>query len=746
MNGYAKGGDITSALAKLAKLLSKGSEEAVPAVEKASQYAVVKPDGSVFGAPFDYRVSANHIAENLNQKLPGHSVQEIPADLSTLSKYTPSAPAAEAPQLSPDDVNRLMTESGGGTYKPGMAEGGSFDPIASAAERVRGQSSPGSPGVSGAVKDAVDALKGYLAGSRQEFGQEADKSRMSQIEDHADGGTTGVSTEHEQKPAGLAKRFGVRVAEQAYGLDSEGNPALGGRAWTQGQGGTPMGFLDEMAAIPHNMLSLMHTTRSLDPIRKHLPGNEEGQAAEDSFFNSVDPQWSKDAAGRLDRLRSSMNREYSVGEAHTFPEHLTDAAASLVSPVPMAAEGKEAGAAGRLLEMTVPLRPRTLKNAATDSVILGGTSTGIDNLTQRLQSLRAQAQPQGGGQADPEQFSHDMGVQPEESRDIHNNHDMIPLVGEDGHVVFGVDPQTFGVGGMVGMAPINYSSQLGGGAPQATPPPMPAGVAPMAGGMNFSPMTPHAAPPQAMQRMQMPIQQRVPMMRGPMTMRRAAGGMVKPPTRNFKPPVLGHVQSPLGQAIQNKGNAGRYAGGMGLAPARPPRIPVQGMFRNIDQGLKDKKSQLLALGGSLGQPDQQNQGQGPDQGQSKDHIHQVVETALGHLNGMDISSAAAVLRSSPEAMSHPDIAAVENALRNATGITPATKTLNQLSQAGSESAAPQMQHLLPPLQSPGGGQPPGAAQPPGASGMPPGPQGSAGPSRPQSNNIGAPQPPLGSPG
>lgn len=700
INGYAKGGDITSALAKLAKLLSRGSEQAAPAIDRSvsmpslsdvsggsgrsaprdprmeqlqslvtnqptdggyNQWAVVKPNGETHGAPFEFKGSALHVADGLNRQLPGHTVQALPTDLAPLDRFTPRAPTVDPMRkATADEIDQLLSSG----QSPGMAEGGSFDPVSYAVQRVRGQSSPGSPGISGALRDALESLKSYFSGTQKQVAQDRDQAIMSQTEDHADGGTTGVSTDHEK--AGLGKRFGVRVMEQAYGLDDQGKPALGGRAWTQGQGGTPAGILDEVASVPHNLLNLMHTTRSLDPIRKHLPGNAEGQAAEDSFFDRVDPQWSKDAADRLDRLRSSMNREYGVGEAHSFPEHMTDAAASLVSPVPMAAEGKEAGAAGRLLEMTMPLRPRTLKNAATDSAVLGGVGTGIDNLTQRLQRLRAQSDQQGGSgqQVDPEQFSHDMGVQPEDERPIHNNHEMVPLVGDDGNIVFGVDPKTF-----------------------------------------------------------------------------AAGGMVKPPTMNFKPPVLGHAQSPLGQAIQNKGNAGRYAGGMGLAPARPPRIPIPGLLRNIDQGLSQKKVQLRAIGGSLNQPaPQQASPAGP---QPMDpHVHEVIMTALKHMKDLDLSSAAAVLRSSPEAMSHPEIAQVENALRNSTGITPATKTLNQLSQDESPSPSQQMQQLLPPLQSPGGGQPQGAAPPPGAGGTPSGPpQGLPGPSQMPSSNTGAPQPP-----
>lgn len=260
-------------------------------------------------------------------------------------------------------------------------------------------------------------------------------------EDHADGGTVdGPSTEHE---SGLANRFLTRVKEQAYGLDANGQPALGGRAWTQGQGGTPMGFLDEVASVPHSLISLAKTTRGLADrgIAKHLPGY---QQSSDAMFDAIDPQWSQDASGRLDQLRQAMNKANGVGDAHTLPEHLTDAAASLVSPIPALGDAKAAGAAGRLLEMTTPLRPRSLKNFAQDTAMMGGASAGVDALTQKLSRLQAQAQPQGGGNpVDPAQFSHDMGAQPEQTGNIHNNHQMIPLVASDGSIVYGVDPNTF---------------------------------------------------------------------------------------------------------------------------------------------------------------------------------------------------------------------------------------------------------------------------------------------------------------
>lgn len=479
----------TEALAKLAKLLGRSSEEAAPAVERSApvanlssspltdvssgsgrsvprdprmeglqslvtnqpmdggyyQWAVKKPNGEVHGAPFEFKGSALHVADGLNRQLPGHTVEAIPTDLSPLDRFTPQQRQADPLQkMTPEQVDALMSKTGAGDYT-GMAEGGSFDPIASARERVSGQSSPGSPGVSGAIKDAVEALKSWMAGNRNEIqeGREASIMRPAE-ESHADGGTTGVSTEHEQGHAGLLKRFGTRVAEQAYGLDDQGNPALGGRAWTKGQGGTPMGFLDEVTSIPHNLVSLARTTRGLvdAPFAKHMPGYAQAQ---DNMLDSIDPQWSKDASDRLDRLRQGMNKRFGVDDAQNFPEHMTDAAASLISPIPAAGEGKAAGAAGRLIEMTMPVRPRSLKNFAQDATMMGGASTGIDALTQRLARLRAQQQQQQGGgtPVDPEHFSQDMGVDPGPQQNIHNNHQMVPLVASDGSIVFGVDPNTF---------------------------------------------------------------------------------------------------------------------------------------------------------------------------------------------------------------------------------------------------------------------------------------------------------------
>jgi hypothetical protein len=474
----AKGGEITSKLAKLMQLLKSAPQEAAPIARAAEppvsgkaftptgrsiprddeyerlqglvtnqpteagqhQWAIVKPNGQVHGAPFDFKGSALRIANGLNESLPGHTVQALSVDSPELSRFVPRPDANANPfkKATAQEIDALLSQGD----KPAMAEGGqveAFDPVASARQRV--SSSPGSPGISGAIKDAVNALRSYLMTSTQNDVSEDKRQYINSQEGHADGGTIeGPSTEHEAK-AGLGKRFGVRLMEQAYGLDASGKPALGGRAWTKGQGGTPAGILDEITAAPHNLLSMVKSIRGLDPARRD-PGYRGIQENIDSAIDRVDPQWSRDASDRLEQLRAGMNKQFGVGEAHSLPEHMTDAAASLVTPVPMTKAGESAGLIKRLLEMTTPLRPRTLKNFATDTAGLGVVGTGLDALTERLAKLHAQAGSQGGGASvDPSHFSQDMGLQPEE-HEVHNSHEMVPMVTEHGDIYYGVPPET----------------------------------------------------------------------------------------------------------------------------------------------------------------------------------------------------------------------------------------------------------------------------------------------------------------
>lgn len=467
---YAKGGDVARALQRLMASLKEDKELAPQVAHLQSQAEAAVPrvpepvtprspmgqlaDQAVnqvtarqaIPQPTDRIISRLNMGTRLHPGELNHLLYSSPEANQAINAYQGAMDRnAVTPEIRQALVEALQKQQELGPTvlnPPAMAEGGEvdqpFDPVSHARERVYPSSSPGSPGVSGAIKDAIEALQSYLTAGHAEIAEDRDQQIMRQAEDHADGGTVeGPSTEHER--AGLGKRFGVRVMEQAYGLDDKGEPAFGGRAWTKGQSGTPLGILDEITAAPHNLLSLLKTTRGLDPLRKRL-GNP---GLEDSLIDSIDPQWSQAAALRLDALRSAMNEKFNVGEAHSIPEHMTDAAASLVSPVPMTKAGEAAGPLKRLLEMTIPARPRTLRTFGTDTALLGGVTTGLDALTDRLSRLRAQANAGSGQPVDPRDFSQAMGVQPEESaQDIHNSHAMIPMVGEHGDIYYGVPPET----------------------------------------------------------------------------------------------------------------------------------------------------------------------------------------------------------------------------------------------------------------------------------------------------------------
>lgn len=513
---YSKGGEVASKLARLMSLLRSAPEatapvarEIEPVAEKYTatgrsiprdddferlqslitnqptdfgqyQWRVVKPGGEAHGAPFDYKGSALRVADTLNSTLPGHTVEALSVDNPAISRYVMRSPDPGANQLrklDPRQVDRMLSERAAPNQEnlpepddPRLAAGGSviddslgFD----GGGRVSGQSSPGSPGVGGAIQDALAAARDYfisrpareLAAERDEMMQKGingdfdpiahARERLSSNQEFAEGGEVKEDPDSSLSRIasltdrlGGSKRFTVGVAKQLYGLDKEGKPAFGGRAWTQGQGGTPLGILDEIAAAPHNLLSLARTVRGLDPLRSRDSTYGGYQEGIDSLLDTIDPQWSKDASDRLDRLHEAVNQTSGIGDPHGLADHMTDAAASLVTPVPMTKTGEKAGLAKRLLEMTTPLRPRTGKNFATDTGVLGGVGYGIDELVNRLQRLKAEQQRRALPTSDPTQFSADMGVHPEEGTiypEINRSAGMQPLPGGGQ----GIPPETF---------------------------------------------------------------------------------------------------------------------------------------------------------------------------------------------------------------------------------------------------------------------------------------------------------------
>jgi hypothetical protein len=273
------------------------------------------------------------------------------------------------------------------------------------------------------------------------------------VESFADGG---AATEHEDDPSqdpdsSLVKisdflnryggkhvqRIGTGIAKQFYGTDKNGHLVLGGRGYTDSQGGTPAGILDSFAAIPAGVI----------PLANALSGGKESGPELQS------PQWSTDAAARLAALDKKVASATGVGEAQTLPEHIEDAAGMLATPFPAAKVVEEAPAVQRALELLTPLRPPTLARYGTDSALFGGTNAALQALTNKVAAKPSTPDNSGAG-ADPAfaaaalQATNDTGN--DDTRDIHNTHRMIPMTDSSGHSYYGVDPATFGGGGKVG--------------------------------------------------------------------------------------------------------------------------------------------------------------------------------------------------------------------------------------------------------------------------------------------------------
>lgn len=357
--GYAGGGSV---LAKLGKLLRSTAEEVVQAPHRVEpmeqqlgkvytptgravprddeyerlqslvtnqpmdeghyQWAVVKPSGQVHGAPFDFKGSALRIANSLNEKLPGHTVQALSVESPEIGRFVPHAPDPNSnpfKKATAEDIDQMLSGQ-----QPQMAEGGEVN----------------------------------------------------------DNSLARISTFLKKYGGPHAQRLGVGIAKQFYGLDEHGSPTLGGDAWLSSQHGTPPALLDQLTALPAGVI----------PIANAMAG----QGPPGTGGDIPTPQWSTDAAGRLAQLEKQVQGTTGVGEAHTLPEHLEDAAAMLATPLPAAKVAKEAPTLQRLLEMLTPVRPPSLSRYAGDSAMLGGASAGLDSLVRRV---AGHAPPKG---VDPE--------------------------------------------------------------------------------------------------------------------------------------------------------------------------------------------------------------------------------------------------------------------------------------------------------------------------------------------------------
>lgn len=145
--------------------------------------------------------------------------------------------------------------------------------------------------------------------------------------------------------------------------------------------------------------------------------------------------------------------------------------------------------------------------------------------------------------------------------------------------------------------------------------------------------------------------------------RHAAGGPISP--------LASLVGNPMAMrsTLPKLGNPG------GVAPGhmRMPHIPLEGMVHNIDQHMGGTRASLGALRAAVGGGVRRH----ADGGEVRLGARAIsaIKDALSHLANKDASSAAATLRSSPEAMQHPVVQQAAQSLRASSGIAPATKNL-----------------------------------------------------------------------
>jgi hypothetical protein len=172
----------------------------------------------------------------------------------------------------------------------------------------------------------------------------------------ADGGSVDDAQSSIRKLADLARRLdnpsgtdpnaehrarvATNLASLVYGLDAQGHPALGGRAWTSSQGGTPAGVLDALTTTPHNLVQVAKL------VDKYLPGKSNPQ-----FWDSIDPQWSQDASNRLGQLKQRLQQAAGVAPASSWGDAIADTVTdpSMVAPLGASKALDKASALRKLL-------------------------------------------------------------------------------------------------------------------------------------------------------------------------------------------------------------------------------------------------------------------------------------------------------------------------------------------------------------------------------------------------------------
>lgn len=145
----------------------------------------------------------------------------------------------------------------------------------------------------------------------------------------------------------------------------------------------------------------------------------------------------------------------------------------------------------------------------------------------------------------------------------------------------------------------------------------------------------------------------------------AAGGPISPlGALEGNPLAMRSTLPKLGSSMGTAGFGNRM---------RMPHIPIAGSLHNIDQHMAGARMKLPAIKASIG-----GHMRGyADGGEVRLGARAIsaIKDALSHLANKDASSAAATLRASPEAMTHPVVQQAAQSLRASSGIAPATKNL-----------------------------------------------------------------------
>lgn len=430
-NSYGDGGEVTQRLSKLAKALSDGIRENIdktpPKVASKTPAALASSLRAGFVDPAEFRHLSNTADPELTKLVYGYQGN---VDRS-MFQGTPVSTDSKAPLIAKLDML-------GDTIPPTLQRAtpivpkpaGPVDPNAPLNSPLMQQTLRGYAG-GGSIDHCRMAMErlGYASGGS------TDDSSLSKVGELA--GRAGVSS-----MAGARSRIATGIVKQLYGLDKDGNLVFGGRAWTKDQGGTPPGILDEFAAIPSNIAPLAGAA-----VKYLMPGHPGAGAG----LSTSAPQWSQDAAARLEALNRKVASTTGIGEAQTLPEHIEDAAAMLATPMPATKVAKEAPMLQRALEYLTPVRP-PISRYGTDSAVLGGSSAAIEALIKRLAS-RSPTPDNNGAPGDPGfetaamQQTNGTG---EDERPIHNSHQMSTLYDANGRPYgSGVDPATFAGGGKI---------------------------------------------------------------------------------------------------------------------------------------------------------------------------------------------------------------------------------------------------------------------------------------------------------